>query len=254
MKYKNKTNTKRKFRQIRWKIKIIWKSICNGIIVRKIKQCIILIISFMKAFWDIFFIKKTDNDIYVSLAPTENADMDGAYCDALKYAIDNSEIKNIAITGNYGAGKSSVIKTFFKKLENKKYNPIYVSLAAFNKNDYMERNNDVANGEYRIKEIQNKNEFYHTLEKSILQQLLYQANEREVPLSRFKRISKHSKILLNIATLLSMCAIIFLVCIVFPNVIQGIADNYDIIVLKISEKVVNFFIVISLIVIYYIML
>ncbi|MCI8362180.1 MAG: hypothetical protein HFJ41_03465 [Clostridia bacterium] len=258
MENKKKTNRKIILRKVKWKIKTIYKKINDGIIIRKIKQCSILTRSFFEALKDIFIIKKQD-DTYVSLTPTKNADEDGVYCNALKYAIDNTEIKNIAITGNYGAGKSSVIKTFFEKLENKKYNPIYVSLAAFNKNDYLIKRDNGKEGEEGekggevLKEIQNKNEFYHTLEKSILQQLLYQANEKDVPLSRFKRISKHSKILLNISTISVIVAITIIICIIFPNIIQGIKDNYNIITTEININIVNFFICISLIVIWYIM-
>lgn len=224
---------------------------CDGIVIRKIKQCFILSSSFFKAFANIFIVKKYD-DTYVSLTPTKNADKDEIYCNALKFAIDNTEIKNIAISGNYGSGKSSIIKTFFEKLENKKYNPIFISLAAFNKNDYVEKVNDEIYGEERVKEIQSKNEFYHTLEKSILQQLLYQASEKDVPLSRFKRISKHSKILLNLITLSTISMIIFLVCIICPNIIQGTIDNYNSIITKIKPKLVNILVCISLILIYYI--
>ena len=194
------------------KTKPMFNKIKKGIIIRKFNELGILLKSFGIALLDIFRTQKRD-DAYVSLAPIKNADKDGTYCNALKYAIDSNEIKNIAITGNYGSGKSSVIKTFFEKLENKKYNPIYVSLAAFNKNDYIESINTQTTGEGKVKEIQVKNEFYHTLEKSILQQLLYQASENEVPLSRFKRISKHSKILLyaaSVGIIVAICILIFI--------------------------------------------
>lgn len=38
---------------------------------------------------------------------------------ALEFAIDeNSEVTNVAITGNYGAGKSSVVDSFELKIKN----------------------------------------------------------------------------------------------------------------------------------------
>lgn len=250
----NNKNKKQRIKKIKFKIIHVFKKICDGIVIRKLKQCGILLVSFVKAFLEIFITKKYD-DTYVSLTPIKNADKDGMYYNAMKYAIDNPEIKNIAISGNYGSGKSSVIQTFFDKLENKKYNPIYVSLGAFNKNDYIEKvsNRINENNEENVKEIQNKNEFYHTLEKSILQQLIYQADESDIPLSRFKRISKHSKVLLNIETLLAISAIVILVCIVFPDIIQGTIDNYNSITNKISQKLVNGLLGILVIVIYYMM-
>lgn len=246
MKNKNKTQ-KKMTRRIIWKIKILLKKIKNGIIVRKIKQCYILFVSFFKALGEILITKKIDGS-YVSLTPTKDADKDEIYCNALKYAIDNEEIKNIAIAGNYGSGKSSVIKTFFEKLENKKYNPIYVSLGAFNKKDFIENSSETT-GEEKLKELQTKNEFYHTLEKSILQQLLYQANEKEVPLSRFKRISKHSKCLLNIEALAIIFSLSLLLCMIFPAIIDYIISNYNIIIAKIPRWIIHILILVLLIVI-----
>ncbi len=246
MKGKNK---KQIIKKMKFKIVYVFKKICDGIVTRKMKQCGILLVSFIKAFFEIFITKKCDGT-YVSLTPTKNADKDGIYCNAMKYAIDNPEIKNIAIAGNYGSGKSSVIQTFFEKLENKKYNPIYVSLAAFNKSDYICNDIDNVVGEEKTKEIQNKNEFQHTLEKSILQQLLYQANIKEVPLSRFKRINKHSKLLLNIETLFLISSIGTLICIIFPNLIDNFINNYKTIINDVPNWIVNILMAIVMITTY----
>lgn len=244
---KNK-KIKEKLMIVELKIKGNLKKFTDGAIFRKLKEVYIVSKSFCKALVDIFTIKSSD-ETYVSLAPTKNADKDGTYCNALKYAIDNSNIKNIAITGNYGSGKSSIIQSFFYKLENKKYNPIYVSLAAFNKNDYIEKSRETT-GDKKVIEIQSKNEFYHTLEKSILQQLLYQASEREVPLSRFKRISKHSKLLLNIMTIGMIFAISILVCIIYPEVIDNIKNNYNSVKTNLSDFGTNILIAILMASIY----
>ena len=49
---------------------------------------------------------------------------------ALEFAIDkNSEVTNVAITGNYGAGKSSVVESFEEKRKNKKF--IHISLGQY---------------------------------------------------------------------------------------------------------------------------
>lgn len=39
----------------------------------------------------------------------------------LRHALENPEILNIAITGSYGAGKSSVLKTFFENHRSYKH-------------------------------------------------------------------------------------------------------------------------------------
>lgn len=237
-------------KKLKLKIRKKLKSIYDGIIFRKIKQCFRLSLSFVNALLEIFIPQKYD-DTYASLTPTKDADKDEIYCNALKFALENEEIKNIAIAGNYGSGKSSVIKTFFEKIENKKYNPIYVSLAAFNKNDYLEKS-DISDEKdsNKIKENQNKNEFYHTLEKSILQQLIYQANVRDVPLSRFRRINKHSKLLLNVGTIATIAGAIFLTLILFPNIISKIQNNYINLAKQIPKEIVNVLACIFLILVY----
>lgn len=232
---KTKNNLKRIYNAIaNFKDQII-----NGNFVKKVVEIFLIFKAFVFAIIDVVKPSLVTDDTYISLAPVKNADKDGTYCDALKYAINNNEIKNIAITGNYGSGKSSVIKTFFNKLENKKYNPIYVSLAAFNKNDYIEKINSESNGKDKVLEIQSKNEFYHTLEKSVLQQLLYQAKESEVPLSRFKRISKHSKILHHLLTIGIIASIIIIILFIKPNVINSIISNYNVIIKTIDNKLIK---------------
>ncbi len=48
---------------------------------------------------------------YESLTPTElDSDKAGCYISALNYAYEHPDIRNIAVTGPYGAGKSSVLK------------------------------------------------------------------------------------------------------------------------------------------------
>ncbi len=123
------------------------------------------------------FISRTSDTLssqkkYADLAPIENADPDGCYTEALNYAVSNDRVRNIAITGPYGSGKSSVIKTFQK---NSKYKFLTLSLATFNEIKSK-------SGE---KEISNLD-----IEKSILQQMLYGADAEKLPYSRFPRISK----------------------------------------------------------------
>lgn len=37
--------------------------------------------------------------------------------DALKFALENEQVKNIAITGQYSSGKSSIIQSYLFKIE-----------------------------------------------------------------------------------------------------------------------------------------
>lgn len=106
---------------------------------------------------------------YVDLAPTDKADPSGAYSEALFQATNSPRVMNIALTGPYGSGKSSIIKSFLKGYKRP---VLQISLAAF-----LPEAGSI-NGPVSRQEI----------ERSILQQMLYGADSKYLPLSRFKRI------------------------------------------------------------------
>ena len=68
-------------------------------------------------------INKKINEKLRTLSPTENAENIDTYLTSLQWALYNSKsVKNIAISGPYGAGKSSIIDTYIKKIRfNHKY-------------------------------------------------------------------------------------------------------------------------------------
>jgi len=106
-----------------------------------------------------------ETSIFTDLTPIDNADPDGSYSKALSFAFENPRIKNIAITGPYGSGKSSIIRTYEKNSTHKFLN---ISLASFKEDNSIDTS---------------------LIERSILQQMLYGADANKLPYSRFKRIS-----------------------------------------------------------------
>ena len=54
----------------------------------------------------------TKSNMYSDLAPIDTIDPDSEYLHALDWAINNDRIKNIAIAGPYGSGKSSIIRSY----------------------------------------------------------------------------------------------------------------------------------------------
>ena len=121
-----------------------------------------------------------------SLAPkvlTKKEDLDKVqpYLDKLKDTINTKGINNIALTGGYGSGKSTIINTF--KHLNPKYNYLNISLASFNKK--TEDLNENLTPEQNKKQ---KEELERLLEVSILQQIFYHVKPTKIPESRFKRI------------------------------------------------------------------
>lgn len=58
---------------------------------------------------------------YRDLTPEADTKNSQEYIKALHWAIENKEVKNIALSGPYGSGKSSVIKTYLEKYPKTKY-------------------------------------------------------------------------------------------------------------------------------------
>ncbi len=110
-----------------------------------------------------------DKSRFVDLAPTDKADEAGIYSAALTEATNNPRVMNIALTGPYGSGKSSIVKSFLKRYKRP---ALQISLAAFMPEAVP---TGMAVGRQEI-------------ERSILQQMLYGADANRLPLSRFKRI------------------------------------------------------------------
>jgi len=129
------------------------------------------------------------NSPYTDLTPVDNADPDRCYTKALSFALENRRIKNIALSGPYGSGKSSIIRTYEK---NSDYKFLNISLASF-------------------KEDENDSINTTLIERSILQQMLYGADANKLPYSRFKRISTPTQPLIKSLLLVSWAiAVIFL--------------------------------------------
>lgn len=101
------------------------------------------------------------------------------YIRVLKEGIENKKVKNIALSGSYGSGKSSILQKLLSGLsssEEEKY--LEISLANFDNN------------------IKLNDEEQH-IEKSILQQIFYKVSKKELPYSKLERIEIKSNILWN---------------------------------------------------------
>lgn len=94
------------------------------------------------------------------------------YESELLHALENDQVRNIAITGGYGAGKSSVIRTFFER--HPEYEHVLVSLATFSK--------DTPKGPEAEADLMSR------IEETIVQQLLYAVPAKRLPKTRLKRI------------------------------------------------------------------
>jgi hypothetical protein len=119
---------------------------------------------------------------YQYLIPSDGADKNGKYSEALFEALENDKVKNIAVSGSYGSGKSSFLRTFEKK--HIQWNFLDISLASFRSNEQPDDS---------------------LIEKSILQQIFYKVKSSKIPQSRFKRLNtiKTSTVFLVFLSVLS---------------------------------------------------
>lgn len=112
------------------------------------------------------------------------------YLNRLKQAIDQEDILNIALTGNYGSGKSTILRTFENEYSEYKYLPI--SLASFNDDQEISKSKrKEENGKNKLtskKKTKLQQDIEQQLEISILQQIFYKVSADKIPDSRFKRI------------------------------------------------------------------
>lgn len=131
---------------------------------------------------------------YNSLTPTDNAEDCEIYLKSLEWALENRKtIKNIAVAGPHGSGKSSIIQTFIKQHKETekyiksnffpKYKFLNISLATFKDTQTKDKsdNNDEDNNLQRL------------IELSILQQLFFHEEDSIIPDSRLKKIHRHKK-------------------------------------------------------------
>lgn len=162
----------------------------------------------------IFWLKRKDEPketSVISLAPKvltkeEDIKVIEPYLDELEHSLATIDLTNIAITGAYGSGKSTIIKTF--QYLHPEYEYLNISLASFKDNEENGKKSlskedkkiNQEDGEEKLlpetkNEIVKQYSFNTCLERrleiSILQQIFYHVKPTEIPDSRFKRINNN---------------------------------------------------------------
>ena len=145
------------------------------------------------------------------LTPIDNMDLD-VYEEAIDYVFDNSDIKNVAISGAYSAGKSSVLASYKKNHSNLRF--LHISLAHFKSPDQED--------ETEIKES--------VLEGKILNQLIHQIPSEKIPQTNFrvkKKVNTKSVIRLTIGAVLFLVSTIYFFCFdMWKNYLSSLPDNW----------------------------
>lgn len=126
---------------------------------------------------------KKNSNKFNTLGPVDLGENAQVYTEALNYAFNNNDIKDIAITGAYGAGKSSVWETFKKSRNLGEKDVLTIILGNYeNQNEKKEENT-----ENRVKEIDSR------IEQQIINQILAQINTAVIPLSKYSFKNNKSK-------------------------------------------------------------
>lgn len=123
------------------------------------------------------------------LAPVEDGDI-STYESAIDFALSSPRVKNIAITGPYGSGKSSIIRTYEETHKEKGHRFLNISLATFKDEEAGDENRSGVIRENAQQKTNPADLQHRLIEQSILQQMLYGADSQKLPYSRFRRISK----------------------------------------------------------------
>ena len=137
------------------------------------------------------------------------SEVDGDYLEMLDSALKYDDVLNIALTGVYGSGKSSILEKFKKK--NNDYQYFSISLASLTANETEER----------------------FIEERILKHIMYQESSDKLPFSRFNRISKITDFFVFLNTILVILLTILGVCIFNNQLLEGYVNH---IMLGINEK------------------
>lgn len=125
-----------------------------------------------------------DSYKFQKLTPISDVEL-GIYKNAIDFVFANDDLKNVAISGQYSAGKSSLVESYKKSHSNIKF--VHISLAHFRATEEAETNEP---GRVMSETA---------LEGKILNQLIHQINAEDIPQTHFKvkKKVKTSSIVMN---------------------------------------------------------
>ena len=142
---------------------------------------------------------------YRDLTPIDSVENGDEYIEALNWAFQNKKVKNIALTGPYGAGKSSIIETFLRKNDEDKsaLNKIRISALKISMATFLKGNaaTDEPNGKIQVDADE--------VEKGILKQLFYKVEPGKIPQSRYRKLHPIKKLKTFFYVLMTMLVVLF---------------------------------------------
>ena len=110
----------------------------------------------------------SENSEYKDFTPEKKIKNGEEYLNALDWALRNPDVKNIALSGPYGSGKSSIIQSYMEKHPSVK--ALNISLATF--------------------DVENCQDDENIIEEGILKQLFYKVAANKIPQIRYRKLRK----------------------------------------------------------------
>lgn len=141
---------------------------------------------------------------FKKLTPTNDADI-SIYKEAIDYSFENDDINNIAVSGSYGSGKSSVFESY--KTNNPTKSFIHISLANFktdNKSDDKPDNKNDDPSEKIVTQIEGK----------IINQLIHQIPTEKIPQTIFRTKEETTR-----TSLIKCTALIVIIFLCFAHMV-----------------------------------
>ena len=179
---------------------------------------------------------------YRDLTPIDSIENGDEYIKALNWAFQNKKVRNIALIGPYGSGKSSIIETFLRKDEESKVlykiflhkiiikitlkmsmvlykaflhkytirgSALKISMATFRKGDYG-KEESASNEKIKVDADE--------IERGILKQLFYKVDPKRIPQSRYRKLHQISRCRVYLHSVLALVLIGFFAAIFAPSI------------------------------------
>lgn len=172
-----------------------------------------------------------ENITFEKLTPTTlSPDEMIGYNESLDFIFKEEDLLNIAISGPYASGKSSVFKTYEE--EHKELNGIHISLSYFSPNLKSKIKNKNPDDEFTFNDEL-------MLERKIINQLIHQIDPKQIPSTDFK-VKAESKSWINIvwANIIAL----FFCCFIYKGttLFNKIFDEYTLLLIGLSFALFTF--------------
>ena len=193
-----------------------------GELMRKIKSIPKEVCNFVQLAFEIIKqnINKYKNMGFHDLAPTDELDASKEYFKALDWALKNDKITNIALSGPYGSGKSSIIQSYMKK--HRRLKAINISLATFVELQEFDGEQDEPKELYAQEKLITLGE--KRIEEGVLKQLFYKVDHKTIPRSRYRKLYRVSKLKIFLKTILGLALIASGIAYFMPEIWQKAID------------------------------